>query len=129
MNERNLGELLDNANMLACPCCNSFHIEGLNQARHAGAAVGLVAGSVAGVTGVVTGAEFGTLIGLIGGPVGATLGGMAGALIGGLFGGSAGCIAGAKLGEIVDYQVLKNYRCRDCYHIFRLHVVSANPPT
>jgi hypothetical protein len=39
---------------------------------------------------------------------------MTGAILGGLIGAATGCITGAKLGEIIDDQVLDNYSCLNC---------------
>ena len=55
---------------------------------------------------------------MVAGPVGSIFGGLAGALMGALFGGAAGCAAGAAVGEVIDTNVLDNYKCQDCGHSF-----------
>lgn len=43
---------------------------------------------------------------------------MPGALMGALFGGAAGCAAGSAVGKAVNTNVLDNYECQKCGHIF-----------
>lgn len=98
-----------------CPCCQSVQLERRDIARRAGGTVGLAAGAVVGTTSALGGAEVGLAIGLAAGPLGA----LAGALLGGLAGAAAGCATGARLGNVIDEQVLDNYRCLACGHRFR----------
>lgn len=101
-----------------CPKCQSDQIDAKNYAKKAGGTIGTVAGAAFGAVRIVSGAEIGAAIGWVGGPIGATIGGIAGAVIGGLIGGSVGCTAGAKLGEVVDANILDNYYCLACEYNF-----------
>lgn len=98
----------------ACPQCQSSRIQCRDYARRAGGTVGLAAGAVVGTSSALGGAETGLAVGFAAGPLGA----FAGALIGGLVCAAAGCVAGARLGSVIDDQVLDNYCCLACGHSF-----------
>jgi len=98
-----------------CPCCQLVQLERRDLARRASGTVGLAAGAVVGTTSALGGAEVGLAIGVAADPLGA----LAGALLGGLAGAAAGCATGARLGNVMDEQVLDSYRCLMCGHRFR----------
>jgi len=54
------------------------------------------------------------MVGAMAGPVT----GIGGAVIGGLLGGVTGVSAGIILGDVLDEQVLDNFRCLGCGHSF-----------
>ena len=97
-----------------CPLCASVRITSLNTGRKAGGAIGTLAGAAIGLprvmTGAATGSRVGASFGLLAGP--------AGIATGSLIGGASGCITGTALGELLDQNVLDNYRCLDCRHSF-----------
>lgn len=64
------------------------------------------------------GAELGLVVGSFGGPVGTLIGTVGGAILGGLFGAAAVCTVGARLGEVVDDNVLDNCECLSCGYTF-----------
>lgn len=105
-----------------CPECQSLRIEIRNYGRRIGSAIGTAAGATSAFAMSLSGGEVGAAVGLIAGPIGATCGGIAGAIVAGLVGGAAGCATGAVFGKALDTNVLDNYRCRACGHIF------GNPP-
>lgn len=107
-----------------CPRCESETIETKNYAKKAGGTIGLVGGAASGIASAMSGAEIGAVVGatvgFIGGPIGSRIGSLAGAIVGGLIGGAAGCVTGAKLGHVIDEQILDNYHCLDCDYHFSL---------
>ncbi|MGG1946840.1 hypothetical protein AB1286_18825 [Trinickia sp. NRRL B-1857] len=103
---------------LSCPRCHSSRIDTLNIARKAGTTIGSVAGATSGMAMALSGAEAGAVVGAVGGPIGSIFGGLAGAVIAGLVGSAAGCAAGSMVGGAIDENVLDNYRCRTCGHVF-----------
>ncbi|WP_232352719.1 hypothetical protein [Burkholderia pseudomallei] len=102
----------------SCPRCNSPRIATRDYARKAGGAVGAAAGAAGSAAAALGGAEAGATLGMVAGPVGSIFGGLAGALMGALFGGAAGCAAGSAVGEQIDTNVLNNYECIECGHVF-----------
>jgi len=102
-----------------CPNCLSVRIGKNNYGKKTAGVVGAGAGAVGGVSAASTGAAYGSAVGLVGGPVGVTFGRVTGAIIGGLVGGTTGASAGVALGEVLDGQVLDNYRCLECDYCFR----------
>lgn len=105
-----------------CPHCDSTRIDTLDVGRRAGGTIGSVAGATGGFAMALSGAEAGAAVGAIGGPVGSIFGGLAGAVIAGLLGSAAGCAAGSAVGAAIDDNLLPNYRCRSCGHVFGSHV-------
>ncbi|WP_244255700.1 complement resistance protein TraT [Burkholderia vietnamiensis] len=103
---------------IRCTRCQSGHIEALNYARRAGGAIGTAAGASGAVAMALSGAEVGAAVGMLAGPVGSAVGGIAGAILAGLVGGAAGCVAGSSLGEVIDANILDNYRCITCGFTF-----------
>lgn len=101
-----------------CPRCQSSRIDTLNIGRKAGGTIGSVAGATSGMAMALSGAEAGAAVGAIGGPIGSIFGGLAGAVIAGLVGSAAGCAAGSVVGAAIDDNMLNNYRCRSCGHVF-----------
>lgn len=105
-----------------CPRCASVRITSLNTGRKAGGAIGTLAGAAIGLprvmTAAATGSRVGASFGLLAGPAGIATGSIAGGIIGALIGGASGCITGTALGELLDQNVLDNYRCLDCRHSF-----------
>ena len=114
---------------MICPKCASRDIETRDVAKKTGGALGLLAGAASGVASAMSGADIGasvgSAVGLIAGPVGSRLGGLAGTLIGGLLGGVAGGVAGARLGHLIDEQMLDNYHCLACDYRFSLKTAEA----
>lgn len=104
----------------ACPACESFRTEARHIARRIGAAIGAAAGGTSAAAAAFSGAELGATAGTLGGPLGVLCGGIAGAIIAGLAGAAAGCATGAALGESLDSEVLDNWRCRACGHLFSI---------
>ncbi|MFV8529740.1 hypothetical protein [Ralstonia pseudosolanacearum] len=102
----------------SCPRCNSTRIATRDYARKAGGAVGAAAGAVGSAAAALGGAEAGAALGMIAGPVGSIFGGLAGGLMGALFGSAAGCAAGSAVGAALDDNVLDNYECQACGHVF-----------
>lgn len=131
---------------VVCPRCGSHHIRPLQTGDRLASAAGTLAGAVHGglngyrlprllfgetvvgaigsgagaELGMVAGKRIGVLLGGPFGPVGMTAGRIAGATLGALVGGAAGCSLGSRLGRAVDQTVLKNHRCDDCGHRFRI---------
>lgn len=104
-----------------CPACQSLHTEPRHVARRIGGAIGTVAGASGAFAGALAGAESGTVFGaIIAGPPGAVIGSLAGAILAALAGAAAGGGAGIAIGEMVDANILHNYRCRACGHVFSL---------
>lgn len=101
-----------------CPHCDSTRVDTLDVGRRTGSTIGGVAGATGAVAMTLSGAETGAAVGAIGGPVGSIVGGLAGALIAGLIGSSMGSAAGSALGAAIDENILDNYRCRSCGHVF-----------
>lgn len=101
-----------------CPHCSSSQIDTLDIGRKAGSTLGSVAGATGGMAMALSGAEAGAVMGAVGGPIGSIFGGLAGAVIAGLVGSAAGCAAGSAVGSALDENVLDNYRCRSCGHVF-----------
>ena len=102
----------------SCPVCKSTKVQRLHTARSIGTTIGAVGGAASGAGGALSGAQTGAAVGVVGGPVGMFLGGLAGAILGGMIGGAAGSMAGAKIGDVVDEQVLGNFQCGHCGHVF-----------
>lgn len=96
----------------------SSRIDTLNIGRKAGGTIGSVAGATSGMAMALSGAEAGAAVGAIGGPIASIFGGLAGAVIAGLVGSAAGCAAGSVVGAAIDDNMLNNYRCRSCGHVF-----------
>ncbi|WEY37713.1 hypothetical protein [Paraburkholderia sp. SUR17] len=105
-----------------CPHCDSTRIDTLDVGRRTGGTIGSVAGATGGFAMALSGAETGAAVGAIGGPVGSIFGGLAGAVIAGLLGSAAGCAAGSAVGAAIDDNLLPNYRCRACGHVFGAHI-------
>lgn len=105
-----------------CPHCDSTRIDTLDVGRKTGGTIGSVAGATGGFAMALSGAEAGVAVGAIGGPVGSIFGGLAGAVMAGLLGSAAGCAAGSVVGAAIDDNLLPNYRCRACGHVFGAHV-------
>lgn len=103
---------------LRCPHCLSSRIDTRNLARKAGSTIGSVAGATGAMTAALAGAETGAVVGSVAGPLGSVFGGLAGAVIAGLAGSAAGCAAGSVVGAAIDANVLDNYRCLACEHVF-----------
>jgi hypothetical protein len=101
-----------------CPQCQSGSVLSRDLARRTGGVLGAAAGGIAGATGAITGAELGGAFGLVAGPPGMVLGSIAGALLGAFVTGTTGCIAGARLGELIDENILNNYQCQECGYQF-----------
>jgi DNA-directed RNA polymerase subunit RPC12/RpoP len=101
-----------------CPRCLSSRIDTRNLARKAGSTIGSVAGATGGMAAALAGAETGAVVGSIGGPLGTVFGGLAGAVIAGLAGSAAGCAAGSVVGSAIDENILSNYVCLQCQHLF-----------
>lgn len=106
------------AHGITCPKCESMHTEAKHWGRQACGALGGIAGAYRGGIGAWSGMEIGSSIGLIMGPGGAAVGGFTGAIFGALLGCAAGGTLGAKVGQFIDQQILKTYRCLDCGHSF-----------
>jgi hypothetical protein len=105
---------------MTCPHCQSQRVATKDIAKKTGGVLGMVGGAASGTVGTLGGAELGATVGMIAGPAGVLIGGLAGAFFGALVGGAAGCVAGSKLGEVVDDNILDNYECLDCGHVFSL---------
>ncbi|WP_232341228.1 hypothetical protein [Burkholderia pseudomallei] len=103
---------------LRCPRCQASRIDTLNIGRKAGGTIGSVAGATSGMAMALSGAEAGAAVGALGGPIGSIFGGLAGAVIASLVGSAAGCAAGSAVGAVIDDNVLDNYQCRSCGHVF-----------
>lgn len=103
---------------IACPKCQSVHTDAKHWGRQACGALGGIAGAYRGGVGAWSGMEIGSSVGWLLGPGGATVGGITGAIFGALLGCAAGGTLGAKVGQLIDQQILKNYRCLDCGHHF-----------
>jgi hypothetical protein len=116
---------------LICPRCRSEHVDIRNYAKTTGSIIGALAGATSIAAGILRGAEMGAIGGMLIGPLGSIAGGIgggiAGAIIGGLLGGSAGGATGAKLGEFVDDNILRNYRCLACKYTFSKRQVGPYP--
>lgn len=97
-----------------CHRCGSAHVESRHLARRFGGAIGAIVGTTGGVAAALAGAE----VGFLSGPAGALLGAAAGVVIDGIVGGATDCAAGSRLGAAIDRNVLRNYRCRACGHVF-----------
>lgn len=106
------------AGQIRCPRCLSSRIDTRNLARKAGSTIGSVAGATGGMAAALAGAETGAVVGSFAGPLGTVFGGLAGAVIAGLAGSAAGCAAGSVVGAAIDANVLDNYRCLACQHVF-----------
>jgi hypothetical protein len=109
---------------LACPKCQSSRVEVRHRARKTGGAIGAVAGIASGIAIALSGAETGAAVGVFAGPAGAVCGAIAGAVIAGLIGGTAGCATGSVFGEVIDGNILNNFRCHTCQHVFSRHDAS-----
>ena len=96
---------------ILCPCCHSAQVECRNLGRKAGSALGVLFGAA----GVMS-----SLSAITGGPGGAILGHVAQLLMRAMVGGASGCAVGAALGEVVDENILENYRCLRCRHCFSM---------
>lgn len=96
---------------LLCPCCQSAQVECRNIGRKAGSALGVLFGAA----GVVS--SLSTMAGV---PGGAILAHVAQVLMRAMVGGASGCAVGAALGEVVDENILENYRCLSCRHSFSM---------
>lgn len=103
---------------IRCPRCLSSRVDTRNLARKAGSTIGSVAGATGALTAALAGAETGAAVGSVAGPLGTVFGGLAGAVIAGLAGSAAGCAAGSVVGAAIDANVLDNYRCLGCQHVF-----------
>jgi len=90
-----------------CPNCQSSNIATLNKARKIGGAVGAAIGAL-------NGAKAGAQNGMVSA--------IATATIGAISGGIAGCIAGSTLGATLDDEILDNFECLSCGHIFNRQV-------
>lgn len=97
-----------------CPECQSLRIEIRNHGRRIGGAIGTAAGATSAFVMALSGGEAGAVVDLIAGSIGSACG----AIIAGLVGGAAGCATGVVFGEVLDSNVLDNYRCRTCGHAF-----------
>ena len=97
-----------------CPKCLSERIGKNNYGKKAAGVVGAAAGVYGGYASAIAGARTGAMVGAMAGPVTATRGGVLGDLLGG-----ATCVAaGIILGDVLDEQVLDNFRCLECGHSF-----------
>lgn len=94
---------------ILCPCCQSAQVKCRNIGRKAGSALGILFGAA----GVVS-----SLSAMTGVPGSVILGHAAQVLMKAMVGGASGCAVGAALGEVVDDNILENYRCRSCRHSF-----------
>lgn len=99
---------------LLCPRCHSSQVIARNHARKVGGTIGAIAGAAGSFANALKGAEVGQKLGWLGGPAGMAVGTIAGAIVGGLFGGATGCSAGIALGQLIDDNVLRGYRCINC---------------
>ncbi|ERS11495.1 hypothetical protein Q673_11030 [Marinobacter sp. EN3] len=97
-----------------CPKCLSERIGKNNYGKKAAGVVGAAAGVYGGYASAIAGARTGAMVGAMAGPVT----GIGGAVIGGLLGGVTGVSAGIILGDVLDEQVLDNFRCLGCGHSF-----------
>lgn len=96
---------------ILCPCCQSAHVKCRNIGRKAGSALGVLFGAA----GVIS-----SLSAMTGVPGGVILGHVAQVLMRAMVGGASGCAVGAALGEVVDENILENYRCLRCRHSFSM---------
>ncbi|BDT66689.1 hypothetical protein os1_08530 [Comamonadaceae bacterium OS-1] len=103
---------------IQCPKCHSKSIDTQDYAKKVGGTIGTVAGAASGMAGALSGAEVGLIAGTVLDPGDSVLGVIACAVLGGLLGGVAGCTMGAKLGEVVDSNILDNCRCLSCGYRF-----------
>lgn len=97
-----------------CPKCRSDRITTRDYGKRAGAAIGAVTGAVDGFSEALKGVAKCGAAGLAGRPHTALFGGIACAVMGAFVHGAAGGVAGATVGQVIDDNILKNFRCLDC---------------
>lgn len=104
--------------LLACPQCDSRHVEARHVARRFMGALGTLAGAAGAVSRAWAGGEIGASLGAVAGAPGALIGAVAGSTLSALAGGTTGCTLGLRLGEAIDSALLKSHECLDCKHRF-----------
>ena len=96
-----------------CPKCTSPRILVRNRGKKVGSTLGTVAGALGTAVGILRSIDLDTT----GDTLDTTwlvLATATGVILSGLMGGSTGGAVGAKLGEVVDNNVLDNYQCLSC---------------
>ena len=78
----------------------------------------MAAGATTGAAGLFQGAQVGWAAASSMVPTGMPYTKIAGAIIGGIIGATTGCAIGLSLGELLDDNVLHNYRCLSCGFTF-----------
>ncbi|MDP2678991.1 MAG: hypothetical protein Q8O85_09745 [Rhodoferax sp.] len=99
---------------LICPQCTSARILVRNRGKKIGSALGTVAGALGTAVSILRSSELQEATSDTLSTTGILLTTATGVILSGLMGGSTGAVVGAKLGEIVDNNVLNNYQCLSC---------------
>lgn len=115
--------------IIICPRCRSGRITTRNRARKVGGTIGMAAGATTGAAGLLQGAQAGWAAASSLAPSGLPFSKIAGAIIGGIIGATTGCAIGLSLGELVDDNVLHNYRCLGCGLTFSPDRIKQPTPT
>ncbi len=97
-----------------CPHCGSNWLVDHQPAKRVGAALGAFAGIAGWAASTASAAEAGAVLGAVAGPVGALLGLVGGAVLTCMVATSAGGLIGARLGELLDGNLLDTVRCQAC---------------
>ena len=101
-----------------CPYCQSPKVIALDYGRKLGGAVGTAAGAASAFPRTLIAVETGLFASTIAGPPGFVVGTLAGYVLSSLIGGYVGNTAGTALGEVIDENILDNYRCLGCQRKF-----------
>lgn len=99
---------------IQCPSCNSHRINTINLGRKVGGASMALAAGASGLTLTANTAKTVMMAASMSNPITAA----GSLLLNGLVSAAAGGIAGAALGEMVDENILDNFECLSCGHIF-----------
>jgi uncharacterized membrane protein len=99
---------------LRCPQCNRENIRSNDYARRVTSSLGAFVGAAFGMSGAATGARGNPISELIPPSTRKSAGCVAGALLSGMVCGKIGGVAGAKLGTMIDDNILRNYECLAC---------------
>lgn len=109
---------------LKCPRCRSSQIKTLNYGRKIGGFIGAITGVASGVISSLGDTKSNRLLGMyIRMPPTDTL---VNALLRGLQAGIAGCSIGLTLGNMIDSEILSNYKCLSCKHRFTINKINAS---
>jgi hypothetical protein len=99
---------------IICSSCNSHRIIEINLAKRTAGTVGVLGGIASGLTLASGAARTAITVASMSNPITA----FGGLLLSGMASGIAGGIIGSALGEVVDDNILDNYECLSCGHIF-----------